>query len=293
MRGKSQKNSFLCSKVFSNLNRMELEMKKLLLASLIFSSLTGAAIAEDVKYQPTEREIQAFRVLLEDDINGYLDGNETALGGVYEENERVKGLKAKIPAESILKTYGENEVRGDKQYKGKEFIVSGTIKSIDSGMGDEPFITFATKDKYSFNSVQARFKKSDQEKLIDLNKGQKVEIYCRGAGEVAGSPMLNNCQFVDKKGIVKEVVESYVQQTEKLKLGNVADVHEGIRMFALILEAAAKKTNDFAGCKKEIEMGCLVKSINSAFKKGKGNISSQIMADAEYAPLVEYLQLKK
>ena len=262
------------------------KMKKILL-SLILSSVTGLVLAEEVKNQPTDREIDVIRILLEDDIKAFIDDGEAQFNEEYKNNERLLSLKERVPAETILKTYSENEVRGDKHYKDKKFIVTGMIKGIDSGFGDEPYITFTTKNKYSFNTVQARFKKSEQDKLVDLNKGQKIEIYCTGAGEITGSPMLKNCEFVNKTEIINDALSASLKQFEKLKSGDIVNVPTEFRQIAFFVSVASKKTNDFAECKDKISLKCVDKLLGKILKQSKSKVI------AEFAPLAEYLQVEQ
>lgn len=186
-------------------------MKKLLLSSLILSSFSGLVYAEEEAFKPTDKELEVIKVMLKEDIQKFLNGEETPFNEEYKENEKLNALKP-IEAETILKTYSENELRGDKYYKGKSFLVSGTIKTIDNGINDDAFLIFLPKDKFSFQSVQARFKKTEYEKLVEVNKGEKIEVFCTGSGEINGSPMLTECSFFDKNEAVDAVVKSYVDE---------------------------------------------------------------------------------
>ena len=150
-------------------------MKKLLLSSLILSSFSGLVYAEEEAFKPTDKELEVIKVMLKEDIQKFLNGEETPFNEEYKENEKLNALKP-IEAETILKTYSENELRGDKYYKGKSFLVSGTIKTIDNGINDDAFLIFLPKDKFSFQSVQARFKKTEYEKLVEVNKGDRKSV---------------------------------------------------------------------------------------------------------------------
>jgi len=66
-------------------------MKKILL--LILSSITGFAFADGVKYQPTDREINAIRLIFKDDIKSFINNGETAFEEDYKNNERLRSLK--------------------------------------------------------------------------------------------------------------------------------------------------------------------------------------------------------
>lgn len=261
-------------------------MKKLLLTSLILSLSANFAFAEEVKYQPSDREIDFIKIMIANDIKGFVEGEATSFEDEYKSDSRFESLKT-VPAEEILKTYSENEVRGDKYYKNKNLVVSGTIKSIDSGIGDEPYIIFTTKDKYSFSAVQAHFVKDEHDKLIELNKGKKIEISCVGGGEVAGSPMLKQCRFFDKNKIINDIIDSYVSQIDKLKEGEIDGASPAMRQLAFITAVLFKATNNFTACKDKIEINCAEKALKKISKKDKDKYISELK------PLAEYLHLDK
>ena len=261
-------------------------MKKLLLTSLILSLSANFAFAEEVKYQPSDREIDFIKIMIADDIKGFVEGEATSFEDEYKSDSRFESLKT-VPDEEILKTYSENEVRGDKYYKNKNLVVSGTIKSIDSGIGDEPYIIFTTKDRYSFSAVQAHFVKDEHDKLIELNKGQKIEISCVGGGEIAGSPMLKQCRFFDKNKIINDIIDSYVSQIDKLKVGEIDSASPAMRQLAFMTAVLFKATNNFTACKDKIEINCAEKALKKIPKKDKDKYVSELK------PLAEYLHLDK
>ena len=101
-----------------------------------------------------------------------------------------------VTADELLKAYKENELAGDKAYKGKNLIVTGILDSIESGMGDSPYLTLKAGDEYEFNTPQAHFQKSETDSLIELKKGESVTLHCIGNGEIIGSPMISDCKVV-------------------------------------------------------------------------------------------------
>ena len=78
-------------------------MKKLLLSSLILSSFSGLVYAEEEAFKPTDKELEVIKVMLKEDIQKFLNGEETPFNEEYKENEKLNALKP-IEAETILKT---------------------------------------------------------------------------------------------------------------------------------------------------------------------------------------------
>ena len=101
-----------------------------------------------------------------------------------------------VTAEELWAAYDKNELAGDKAYKDKTLIVTGVLNSIESGLGDTPYLTLKAGDEYNFNTPQAHFNKSETDSLIALSKGENVTLKCTGNGEVMGSPMLSDCTLV-------------------------------------------------------------------------------------------------
>ena len=96
-----------------------------------------------------------------------------------------------VTSRTIAKEYEQNEARADQQYKGKLLLVTGTVSGITKDFTDNTVVQLPGVNQ--FLQVQATLEKSQEQKAINLNKGQPVTLECRGAGEVATMPMLHDC----------------------------------------------------------------------------------------------------
>lgn len=243
-------------------------MKKLGLCLLLGVSSSLYALEG---YFPTENEQKALTTLLKEDIAVSFQE-----GGVTFCSKDKVGFCPKLDTVSVdelQKVYSDNEFRGDKKFKGKQFIVNGTVGAIQSGFGDQPFVVFKSK---GFNATQAKFADIDLEKLIDLNKGQKLTAICIGNGEVAGSPMLNECRFPDS--LAKEYEEKALAEYEQLKNGNV-EVSKYVRAISYEVNLMKQASNDFKQCKGKIASQCLDKIFN-------------LTSEMENKILLDYFKLK-
>lgn len=119
----------------------------------------------------------------------------TAETEVVPEAEPVEEV-IKVTADELLAAYKENELAGDKQFKGKTLIVTGVLDSIQSGFGDTPYLMLKAGDEYEFNMPQAHFDASETDSLVALKKGESIQIQCVSDGEMMGSPMLKDCKVV-------------------------------------------------------------------------------------------------
>lgn len=160
------------------------------------------------------------------------------------------------------------------------------IKDIYRGSNDEPYVSFATANKYHFNTLEARFKKAEQDKLADLRTLSQIVLSCTGAEVIKDSIWLNNCEFVNKKEIIDDTLTSYMKQVEELKLGHIVNVPISIRQIVFLVSVVSKKTDDFAECKDNIDFKCVNKLLDNILEQGQDKIM------AEFAPLAEYLQVE-
>lgn len=99
-------------------------------------------------------------------------------------------------ADELLNSYKENELAGDEKYKGKTLIITGKINSIQSGLGDTPFILLNAGGDMEFALPQAHFSNSEKQSLLELKKGTNVKLQCIGDGEIGGTPMLKDCKVL-------------------------------------------------------------------------------------------------
>jgi hypothetical protein len=96
-----------------------------------------------------------------------------------------------VSAANIAKEYEKNEARADAIYKGNLVRISGTVAAIDKDFSDDTVVNLVGLNM--FTNIHATMEKSEESKAINLQKGAKVILQCRGNGEVVGSPMLKQC----------------------------------------------------------------------------------------------------
>jgi hypothetical protein len=176
--------------------------------------------------------------------------------GVYIKDNSELDVK-KYTASYIQEIYDKNEVKGDLKFKGKQFYVTGAIASIDSSINDQPAVHFATDIGNQFQTPTAFFKDYENklEQIAELSKGQDIKLLCTGAGEVMGSPMLNDCEFS------KSELDLYVDQIIKnngdsveLKGGyDIDNLYLSVKTLSSVLpDDSACFNDDLDGCKNEL-----------------------------------------
>lgn len=99
-----------------------------------------------------------------------------------------------VTAFDIAKAYDENTVAADQRFKGKQFKVSGVVDEISTDIMGDPYITLKGGVN-QFMEPQFKFDKSALDQLATLKKGKKVMLMCTGTGDIAKTPMNEDCSL--------------------------------------------------------------------------------------------------
>lgn len=143
-------------------------------------------------YVLSEREMQTLDFILKEDVerllaDGVDHGGHSAIGTYY---------ISWVDATQVALAYDANQVAADQTYFKKTFFLRGNITGINSGLGNEPYITLAGTNM--FMSPQLHFATPNIQKIAALQKGFPLHVLCEGAGAIAGVPMFKNCIFFDE-----------------------------------------------------------------------------------------------
>ena len=115
-------------------------------------------------------------------------------GSASAPSESVAAAPAqKVTASELANAYESNEAAAQQTYGNKPLEVSGTIRSIDLDIMDKPFLVLEAAG--SFLGAQLHLTEASQAKAASLAKGQKVTAVCQKVSEMAGTPMLDNCEL--------------------------------------------------------------------------------------------------
>jgi len=96
-------------------------------------------------------------------------------------------------ASQVLAAYEDNTVAADMLFKGKRAKVTGVVSDINTDFMGDPYVLMRTHDQ--FTSPHFGFDKKDLDVIAKLKKGAKVSVICKGKGDVAKTPMFDECQF--------------------------------------------------------------------------------------------------
>jgi Flp pilus assembly protein TadD len=126
----------------------------------------------------------------------------SASNGVYvdemaqrqKEAERVASLES-FTAADLAEAYSRNTYAADMTFKGKPFKVTGTVASINTDIRSKPYITMKGGVN-KFMEPQFALASSNEKFAATLKPGDKITLACTGRGDVAKTPMSNECTFI-------------------------------------------------------------------------------------------------
>jgi hypothetical protein len=169
----------------------------ILVALLINDHSSGkniSAIISKHGYTLTPSESKIVNVVVRDEVTSILNGYETL-------------LQLGIPAVSVRQValnYNENQVAADELYYNKTILLTGRIASINSGLGNEPYLTL-----YGINPflpTSAHFQEGNTSRIAQLRRNQPIKLICKGGGAVIGTPIFSECAFTDSY-LEREILE--------------------------------------------------------------------------------------
>lgn len=191
-------------------------------------------ILNGTSFRPDPQFKAILSSLVQDEVSVFAQGGDTAL------SKEVPRAEAK----AVARLYSDNQVAGDQRYFEKRVLLSGTIGSINSGLGNVPYIVFRDT---GFVGLQAHLPVEQAEEAAKLKKGQRLHLVCIGGGAIAGVPVFKDCQFANQfasaegKKLEHEVA-AFLQGKE---------VPETAALLAVYAESLAKTIDDASTCTKE------------------------------------------
>jgi hypothetical protein len=205
-------------------------------------------------YTLNPNELAILNYLLEDEMTQFSKGHDSLIG-------RSIGITP-VSAIEVSGNYEENQVAADQKYFKKTLFLTGKVASINSGLGNEPYVTL--RGINSFMLPQVHFIDGNVEKIASLKRGQKINLVCYGDGAIIGTPVFKDCQFADEYASnkitqLKENIENFLSD------GNAPS---NLAMNILVLSIAiARRLPDTPNCMSNIS-NCLAQN-KAIFKDDK------------------------
>ena len=118
---------------------------------------------------------------------------QEALKAIKDEEEASKG----IPAGVLITEIGKNQMRFDKKYKGKQITTVGFAGNIEEKNSGYVLSLFGEQGLVNpFHYIECRFSVTEEDKLLELDKGDRVLIKGTYKGKETfqvGAMVLHSC----------------------------------------------------------------------------------------------------
>lgn len=129
------------------------------------------------------------------------DGKDVAPGNSTSPTS-VLSQSAKVPqpaeplreysAQQLAAEYERNTVAADQRYKSKRFKVTGVVDSINTDLFGNPYVTLRGGVN-QFMEPQFKLDSAHRNYAAGLQQGLRITLVCRGRGDVAKTPMSDEC----------------------------------------------------------------------------------------------------
>jgi len=107
----------------------------------------------------------------------------------------VREQPKQITASELAHSYRENEVRSDRDYKGRVLEVSGEVRDFSTTGDGKPVIHLLSGTRLSLAGVRCVFPDSSTERIARMSKGETVRIIGKCNGRSFGDIELADCAF--------------------------------------------------------------------------------------------------
>lgn len=126
--------------------------------------------------------------------NDDTNGNDPVQTSTSNETVQKEEVAVTVSAVDLATAYEENEVKADKDYKGKLVEITGAIDSIDV-MAGQTFIVLSAGKDFALTQAQCFFAdQEDIDKIAEMKKGDTVTL----TGVVDGKSInvgVNDCKL--------------------------------------------------------------------------------------------------
>lgn len=130
----------------------------------------------------------------------------------------LAGISVVASAPEVAKLYKENVIAADERYKGKGVLLWGAVTSVQKDLSDKIYV--ALKGDKMFQTVHAYLVDSALAKAGKVNKGDEIDLVCKGAkSSVMSTPVFKDCEFAEETGkrvaaLVPEKLAGWINGTD-------------------------------------------------------------------------------
>lgn len=141
----------------------------------------------------TSKSKRLFAILISGAASVGLGGCEAG-DRTTREDASAKLPPIAVTAPELDQAYDDNEAAAQQTYGNKPLLVTGTVTGITLDFADDPVVAMRGMNEYS--DIQLSLAEMSKAKAASVKKGTELTLSCEGVGEVIGTPILNECNFV-------------------------------------------------------------------------------------------------
>ncbi|MES0296918.1 hypothetical protein KDV31_16635 [Citrobacter amalonaticus] len=161
-------------------------MKKIICTAMLGFLTTGAALAGNVGVEKDPAYINIVNSVINDDYDVFLSGGQSAAIG--------DNVTDPMTASQLIAMYEKNELAANKKLKGKIVRIKSTASEIGENAVGQAFIKVDGKNQFQYVTL---FVDGNDERVLNLGKGGKVDFSCVMDKYIMRTPVLKNCQFTN------------------------------------------------------------------------------------------------
>ncbi len=203
-------------------------------------------LSRNLDYPLTQTERNVIDILGDDEIEKILSNSST------EFSLSELGITETISSKDLLATYKRNEIAADNRFKGKFFIIKGSVSEISKDFSNSPFLQLNTNNQFS--KVHAYIDKHEVANLADIERGNRISLICEGNGIVMGSPILKSCRYAFSYLKIKmvQLVEEFLDGQESDSIKTASYVSLGIFLARNLSSGSICHTASNNECRKNV-----------------------------------------
>ncbi|EMJ4788482.1 hypothetical protein R8O69_003296 [Klebsiella oxytoca] len=250
-------------------------MNKLKLISILLGPLV---VGNAQAYTPKNMDVfnNVINAMSEEDIKGFLSNMDSGIGRSV----------TKVNASKLISVYKNNEMAGDKQFKGKPIRINTVASAIKTDFSGDAYIVANGRNNYE--SVMLKIDKDD-ERNLKINKGNKIDFVCYGGGMVINTPVLNSCMYPkDFAVMVYDNIKKDIQRISNKNYKPLSIMEGQIAYVAILLENKTQESCVTAGVKCASEVSKASSFLDNAKKE---DFSDEQLGEVKR--IVEYLETEK
>lgn len=174
---------------------------------------------------------------------------------ISQQNDSVVGanMNGPVSPNELYKSYERNELAANKKYKNKSVRVVGTANEIGEDALGKPYVEAISGKPDAFSGLRSAklYFENSNEKLLNLSKGEKIDVICVGKGYIIHSPLLDKCFFTSELN-VDNVLNEQILPADKLTVQNFSKLpsQESVIMNLLLIAASSPSSKAIYNCNK-------------------------------------------